>query len=96
MFTIFQKFKAAVENHSAKLIKNLRSDNGTEYASHEFEAFFTKVRHPSSINSHLYTSKNSVSERKNRSVMNMSRCLLFEKEMAKQLWAEVVNTSVYL
>ena len=40
--------------------------------------------------------QNGVSERKNRSVMNMSRCLLFEKEMPKQLWAEAVNTAVYL
>ena len=29
VFTMFQKFKATVENHSAKLIKTLRSDNGT-------------------------------------------------------------------
>ena len=28
--------------------------------------------------------------------MNMSKYLLFEKEMPKQLWAEVVNTIVYL
>ena len=56
VFTIFQTFKVAVENHSAKLIKILRSDNGTEYTSHEFEAFFTEVRNPSIINSHLYTS----------------------------------------
>ena len=28
--------------------------------------------------------------------MNMSRCLLFEKEMPMQLWAEEVNTAVYL
>ena len=28
--------------------------------------------------------------------MNISRCLLFEKEMPKQLWAKVINTAVYL
>ena len=43
VFTMFQKFKAAVENHSAKLIKTFRSDNGTEYTSHEFEAFLQKL-----------------------------------------------------
>ena len=93
---MFQKFKAAVKNHNAKLIKTLRYDNGTEYTSHEFEAFLQKsgIHHQLTV---TYTpQQNVVSERKNRSVMNMSRCLLFEKEMAKQLWAEVVNTSVYL
>ena len=93
---MFQKFKAAMENHSAKLIKTLRSDNGTEYTSHEFEAFLQKsgIHHQLTI---TYTpQQNGVSERKNKSVMNMSRCLLFEKDMPKQLWAEAVNTTVYL
>jgi hypothetical protein len=28
--------------------------------------------------------------------MEMSRCILFEKKLPRFLWAEVVNTSVYL
>ena len=53
---MFQKFKAVVENYNAKLIKTLRFDNGTEYTSHDLEAFFIEVGHLSSINSHVYTS----------------------------------------
>ena len=40
--------------------------------------------------------QNGVSERKNRSVMEMARCLLYEKDLPKQFWAEAINTSVYL
>nr|CAN72453.1 hypothetical protein VITISV_008931 [Vitis vinifera] len=40
--------------------------------------------------------QNGVSERNNRTVMEMARCMLFEKKLPKLLWAEVVNTSVYL
>ncbi|KAA3466869.1 Retrovirus-related Pol polyprotein from transposon TNT 1-94 [Gossypium australe] len=39
---------------------------------------------------------NGVSERKNSTIMNMARCLLFESKLPNDFWAEVVNTIVYL
>ena len=38
----FQEFKAFVENQIGKKIKVLRSDNGGEYTSNEFEDFCTQ------------------------------------------------------
>ncbi|GKV32740.1 hypothetical protein SLEP1_g41325 [Rubroshorea leprosula] len=43
-----------------------------------------------------HLNKNGVSERKNRSILNMARCLLFEKNLPKNFWAEAVYTSVHL
>jgi hypothetical protein len=40
--------------------------------------------------------QNGVLERKNMTVMEMTRCILFEKKLPKFLWAEAINTSVYL
>ena len=40
--------------------------------------------------------QNGVSERKNRTVVEMARCLLLEKKLPQSIWAEVVHTSVYL
>ena len=40
--------------------------------------------------------QNGVSERKNRTVMEMARCMLFEKKLPKLLWVAAVSTSVYL
>ncbi|XP_074297950.1 uncharacterized protein LOC141628752 [Silene latifolia] len=40
--------------------------------------------------------QNGVSERKNKTVMEMARCMLFEKKMPKRFWAEAVKTAVYL
>ena len=37
VFDKFQEFKALVENQTGKKIKVLRSDNGGEYTSNEFE-----------------------------------------------------------
>ena len=39
VFGKFKEFKALIENHSERTIKTLRSDNGGEYTSKEFEAF---------------------------------------------------------
>ena len=39
VFDKFKEFKALIENHSERRIKTLRSDNGGEYTSKEFEAF---------------------------------------------------------
>ena len=40
--------------------------------------------------------QNGVSERKNRTIMEMTRCLLFEKKMPKYFWAKAINTAVNL
>ena len=39
VFGKFKEFKALIENHSEKRIKTLRSYNGGEYTSKEFESF---------------------------------------------------------
>ncbi|CAF4947657.1 unnamed protein product [Pieris macdunnoughi] len=40
--------------------------------------------------------QNGVSERFNRTIVERSRCLLFEAKLDKSYWAEAVNTAVYL
>ena len=43
VFEKFKEFKALIENLSDKRIKTLRSDNGGDYTSKEFEAFCKDV-----------------------------------------------------
>ena len=40
VFQTFKKWKCLVEKETRKKIKCLRSDNGGEYCSHEFENYF--------------------------------------------------------
>ncbi|GAA0169340.1 transmembrane signal receptor [Lithospermum erythrorhizon] len=40
--------------------------------------------------------QNGVSERKNRTIMEMARCMLHEKDLPKEYWAEAANTVVFL
>ena len=81
VFLEFLKFKAAVELETGNKIKILRSDNGGEYTSRQFEGYLVKegIKHQLTI---PYTPlKNGISERKNRTLMEMERYLLFEKKM---------------
>ncbi|KAL4271407.1 hypothetical protein GQ457_13G027700 [Hibiscus cannabinus] len=93
VFDVFQRFKANYENQSGKKIKTLRSDNGSEYTSRQFASYLKKlgIHHQLTV---VYTpQQNGVSESKNMIVLNMARCLLFEKKIPKGFWAEAVNTS---
>ena len=40
--------------------------------------------------------QNGVNERKNKTITEMARYLLFEKKLLKKNWVEATNTSVYL
>ena len=96
VFSVFKQFKALEENQSNLSIKILRFDNGTKYTSNQFVEFCSTVSIERQLTT-LYTSQqNSVLERKNRTVMKMARCLLFEKKMPSNFQAEAVNTSIYL
>jgi transposase InsO family protein len=44
VFSRFQEFKSLVENQTWKKIKVLRSNNGGEYTSKEFEGFCKETR----------------------------------------------------
>ena len=42
-FDKFKEFKALIENHTCRHIRILRSDNGGEYESNEFDDFFQEA-----------------------------------------------------
>ncbi|KAG8492723.1 hypothetical protein CXB51_010438 [Gossypium anomalum] len=92
----FCKFKALVENQANCKLKCLRSDNGTEYVSQRFQKICDDAGILHQLTTIYTPQQNSVCERKNRIVLDMAGCLLFEAKMPNNFWAEAVNTSVYL
>ncbi|PKU75919.1 Retrovirus-related Pol polyprotein from transposon TNT 1-94 [Dendrobium catenatum] len=95
-FGIFKNFKLLVENQSGQKIKILRSDRGGEFNSCQFEDFCKEegLEHQLTV---AYTpQQNGVTERKNRTVMEMARSMLIAKDIPKKFWAEAVNTAVYV
>jgi transposase InsO family protein len=80
-FVEFVKFKAVVELETGNKLKILRSNNGGEYTSRQFKACLVKegIKHQLTV---PYTpQQNGVSERRNRTLLEMARCLLYEKKL---------------
>ena len=95
MSVVLEKFtdlKALIENASGKKINILRSDNGGEYISN----YFLHICSQSGIqiqHSVPYTpQQNGVAERKNRSLKEMTTCMLESKKLAGNLWEEAMNS----
>ena len=85
-----------VENMTGSKVKKLRCDNGTEYLN---SAIYKFIREKGiSINAcPPYTHElNGTAERYNRSVMDVSRCLLAEAKVHNSFWSEVVCAAAYL
>jgi len=93
---VFLKFKKMVETQSGSKIQFLRSDNGKEYTSAQFNLFCEEAGIELQLTAPYTPEQNGVSERRNRSVMEMARCMLHEKELPKQFLAEAANTTVFI
>lgn len=93
---VFLRFKQEVENEANCKIKTVRSDNGGEYTSKRFKAICENSGIKQQFTVPYTPQQNGVSERKNRSIVEMGRCMLQGKQLPKSFWAEAVNTAVFL
>ena len=96
---VFQKFmewKSLVENSSGHKVKKLRTDNGGEYTSTEFESYLKDegVEHQYSIPK--TPEQNGVSERMNRTLVETVRSMLADSRLPQRFWAEALSTAAYM
>lgn len=96
VFDKFNEWRKYVENQTGKKLKAIRSDNGTEFINHKFDEMTKEngIMHQRTV---VYTpQQNGIAERYNRTIMEKVRALLIDSGLNKELWAEAVNTAVYL
>lgn len=95
-FQKFCNFKSLVEKESSTRVQTFRTDRGGEFVSHEFNSFCEK----SGITRHLtapYTpQQNGVVERRNRTMMEMTRSILKHMHLPNYLWGEAIRHTTYL
>ena len=92
-FDMLKEFMVLVENQTNIKIKMLRSYNGGEYISNEFNNFCTKhgIKRQFTI---PYTSQqNGVAKRKTRTIMEMAICMM--GNLPKYLWNEAMRIAIY-
>ncbi|CAL2234204.1 unnamed protein product [Prunus armeniaca] len=85
-----------VELQSGYKIKKLRSDRGGEYTSTEFLQFCDEIRLERQLTVAYSPQQNGVAERKNRTIVEMSKAMMNEKKLPYMFWGEAVNTAVYI
>ena len=95
-FSLPSQPRTANSSQANSKLKSLRSDNGAEYVSQRFQKICDDAGILHQLTTVYTPQQNGVCERKNRTVLDMARCLLFEAKMPNNFWAEAVNTSVYL
>ncbi|MCO5581903.1 hypothetical protein L7F22_035792 [Adiantum nelumboides] len=96
VFAIFQHYVSMVENETGCKIQTLRTDRGGEYMSGAFKDFLGKkgIKHQCTMP--YRPQQNGVAERKNRSLMDMARCMLKAKSLPHKLWMEAVACAAHV
>jgi transposase InsO family protein len=85
-----------VEKEAEESVKCLRTDRGGEFNSINFNLFCEKEGIKRQLTTSYTPHQNGVAERKNKTVMNMVRCMLSAKRVPKLFWAEAAKLSFYL
>lgn len=96
VFCRFKEFKVLVENLTGKKIKVLRSNNGGEYVDKDFTNFCAKEGIRREWTTPYNLEQNGIAERKNRTIVEVARAMMYDQDMPKFLWAEACNTTVYV
>lgn len=92
----FKCFKSMVEKETGLSVKCLRTDRGGEFNSNEFKDFCEQNGIKRKLTVAYTPQQNGVAERKNRTVMNMVRSMLFDKKIPKTFWPEAVKWAIYV
>ena len=97
----FKEFVNYIENNNHRVeelnvVNSIRSDNGGEYTSKEFELYCKKKGISRQFTNPYCPQQNGVSERLNRTIIEGARSMLFHASLPLKFWAEAVSTMIYL
>ncbi|GKB66978.1 retrovirus-related pol polyprotein from transposon TNT 1-94 [Tanacetum coccineum] len=88
-------FIKRVENQNEIKVKQLRTDNGTEFRNSILVNFCDEKRISQNFSSPYSPEQNGVVERKNRTLIEAERTMLSGSVFSKQYWTEAVVTACY-
>ena len=85
-----------VENETGLRVRAIRTDNGGEYTSQQFNEFCADKGIMHQFTNPYTPEQNGISERLNRTLIESARSMLYHAKMPLKFWAEAVNTATYL
>ncbi|KAK8534679.1 hypothetical protein V6N12_057323 [Hibiscus sabdariffa] len=91
----FQEFKNEVQNQHGKSIKALRSDRGGEYLSQDFDELLKECGIVSQLTPPGTPQWNGVSERRNRTLLDMVRSMMSHTDLRTSFWGYALETIAF-
>ncbi|XP_037930811.1 uncharacterized protein LOC119665655 [Teleopsis dalmanni] len=88
------QYKRAVETFTGKRINALQSVNGREYVNSEFILFLRKFGIQRRLTAPYTPEQNGIAERKNRTLVEMARCMMKQAEVPPNFWKPSVNPKI--
>lgn len=92
----FKEFKAAAEREMGLNLVSLRSDRGGDFNSASFQEFCREHDIKQQLTAAYTPQQNGITERKNRSIMNMTRCMLLGMSVPRRFWPEAVQYAIHV
>ncbi|KAK8582341.1 hypothetical protein V6N13_032095 [Hibiscus sabdariffa] len=91
----FKEFKNEVQNQHGKSIKALRSDRGGEYLSQDFDELLKECGIVSHLTPPGTPQWNGVSERRNRTLLDMVRSMMSHIDLPTSFWGYALETVAF-
>lgn len=95
-FATFQEFRTFIEKQTGRHIRALRSDNGGEFDSHQFDDLCRDSGIKRELTVPYNPEQNGVAERKNRTIYEVAKAMMHDIDLPSSLSAKAVGTAVYL
>ncbi|KAJ9566729.1 hypothetical protein OSB04_002695 [Centaurea solstitialis] len=95
-FERFKEFQNEVQNQLDKRIKFLRSDRGGEYLSQEFNNHLIECGIVSQLTPPYTPQMNGVSERRNRTLLDMVRSMMCRSSLPVSFWGHALETAAHI
>ncbi|KAJ9557526.1 hypothetical protein OSB04_012140 [Centaurea solstitialis] len=95
-FERFKEFQNEVQNQLDKKIKFLRSDRGGEYLSQEFNNHLIECGIVSQLTPPYTPQMNGVSERRNRTLLDMVRSMMCRSSLPVSFWGHALETAAHI
>ncbi|KAJ9566747.1 hypothetical protein OSB04_002713 [Centaurea solstitialis] len=95
-FEKFKEFQNEVHNQHDRKIKFLRSARGGEYLSQEFDSHLKECGIVSQLTPPYTPQMNGVSERRNRTLLDMVRSMMCRSTLAISFWGHALETTSHI
>ena len=92
----FRRFVAEVENQQERSLKTFRTDRGREYLSDQFKELCEEEGIRRQLTIPRTPQQNGVAERRNRTLLDMSRSMMAQAKFPISFWGDALLTAAYI